>query len=72
MFNQKIPFLSVAADLGSRTEVAKGESKVSGAYIVEDAEGEHKHVYRRLVFLANQNVVQSEAKMKTGEHSINY
>lgn len=57
----------MAADLGHRREVAKGESKISGAYIVEEAEGEHKHLYRRLVFLTNQNVVQSEAKMKTSK-----
>ncbi|XP_075214630.1 eEF1A lysine and N-terminal methyltransferase homolog isoform X2 [Lycorma delicatula] len=60
---QKIPFLSVGPDLGNRQEVVRGTSDISGEYIVEDAEGDNGTVYRRLIFLDNQNVVQSEARM---------
>lgn len=63
---QKIPFLSVGSDLGNVTEIARGKSEISGEYVVEDAEGENKTVFRRLVFLSKKNVVQSEAKLKTG------
>ena len=39
---------------------------MSGEYIIEDVEGDSGTTYRRLVFLSNQNVVQSEARLKTG------
>ncbi|XP_054285065.1 eEF1A lysine and N-terminal methyltransferase homolog [Macrosteles quadrilineatus] len=60
----KIPFLSVAEDLGNVTEIARGTSDISGDFIIEDAEGGDKQLYRRLVFLVNQSVVQSESKLK--------
>uniref|UniRef100_A0A1B6FY48 Methyltransferase type 11 domain-containing protein n=1 Tax=Cuerna arida TaxID=1464854 RepID=A0A1B6FY48_9HEMI len=63
----KIPFLTVASDLGNVTVIARGESQISGGFIIEDAEGAEKQWYRRLVFLVTQNAVQSEARLKTVE-----
>ena len=34
--------------------------------MVEDVQSDNNETYRRLVFLSNQNVVQSEAKLKRG------
>ncbi|KAG8277682.1 Methyltransferase-like protein 13 [Homalodisca vitripennis] len=65
----KIPFLTVAADLGNVTVIARGQSQISGDFIIEDAEGAEKEWYRRLVFLVSQNTVQSEAKLKTVERN---
>lgn len=44
----------------------RGVSALSGDYVVEDVHQEDGEVCRRLVFLANPNVVQSEAKIRTG------
>ncbi|XP_069175282.1 eEF1A lysine and N-terminal methyltransferase isoform X2 [Procambarus clarkii] len=63
--NTKIPFLSVGEDLGSRKEVTRGQSQYSGDYLVEDVQPPGASKLRRLIFLANQNVVQSEAKLIT-------
>jgi spermidine synthase len=60
----KIPFLSLGSDLGSRTVVFKGTSDVSGEFLVEDVTSDDKKTYRRLIFLNNQSVIQSEALMK--------
>ncbi|KAH9503388.1 eEF1A lysine and N-terminal methyltransferase [Bulinus truncatus] len=59
----QIPFLSIGEDLGRRHPVAQGHSDISGDYLVEDVEINGKQVFRRLVFLTNKNVVQSEARM---------
>lgn len=61
----KVPFLSVGEDLGSRKELTRGHSQYSGDYIVEDVHPPGAAKLRRLIFLANQNVIQSEAKLKT-------
>ncbi|KAK8737067.1 hypothetical protein OTU49_004784 [Cherax quadricarinatus] len=61
--NAKVPFLSVGEDLGSRTEVARGHSDYSGEYLVEDVDLPGAAKVRRLIFLANRNVVQSEARL---------
>lgn len=61
----KVPFLSIGNDIGSRKVCKRGHSKMSGDYIVEEVTGDGNVVYRRLVFLSNQNIVQSEAKLKT-------
>lgn len=61
--NSKVPFLSVGEDLGSRDIRQRGESKFSGAFVVEDVGSSEGIKYRRLIFLNNQNVVQSEAKL---------
>ncbi|KAL1022484.1 hypothetical protein UPYG_G00028340 [Umbra pygmaea] len=61
--NQQIPFLSVGGELGWREVVTRGTSELSGQYSVEDVRGEDGHLYRRLVFLGNEGVVQSESRL---------
>ncbi|XP_047469133.1 eEF1A lysine and N-terminal methyltransferase-like [Penaeus chinensis] len=59
----KVPFLSVGEDLGHREERIRGHSQFSGDYVVEDVHPPEASKLRRLIFLANQNVIQSEAKL---------
>lgn len=50
----------------SRVEVARGELPLCGAYSVEeedDGEGPTGSVLRRLVFLRNQHVIQTEVRI---------
>ncbi|XP_053549203.1 eEF1A lysine and N-terminal methyltransferase [Bombina bombina] len=61
--NQQIPFLTAGGDIGNRTVQHRGTSQLSGEYVVEDIEGDDSNYFRRLVFLDNQNVIQSEAKL---------
>uniref|UniRef100_A0A8C2XRC9 eEF1A lysine and N-terminal methyltransferase n=1 Tax=Cyclopterus lumpus TaxID=8103 RepID=A0A8C2XRC9_CYCLU len=49
--NQQVPFLSVGGDLGC------------GEYCVENVKGEDGELYRRLVFLSNAALVQSESRL---------
>ncbi|CAK1603562.1 unnamed protein product [Parnassius mnemosyne] len=63
-FSGQIPFLSLGSDVGKRVKVYEGSSKVSGDFVVEDVDVEGS-THRRLVFLDNQFLVQSEAKLKT-------
>lgn len=60
----KIPFLSLGSDVGDRKIVHKGSSELSGDFVVEDVTTDDRKTYRRLVFLNNQSVIQSEALMK--------
>ena len=69
----QVPFLSLGAgggdgSVGERAERCRGRSQFSGEYVVEDVEvgGE---LYRRLVFMNNPNITQSEARLKTGKSS---
>ncbi|XP_023235976.1 methyltransferase-like protein 13 [Centruroides sculpturatus] len=61
--NVKVPFMSVGPDIGHRTICYNGKSELSGEYIIEDVQGEGKQTFRRLVFLQNQYVIQSEARL---------
>ncbi|KAJ7986566.1 hypothetical protein DPEC_G00341200 [Dallia pectoralis] len=61
--NQQIPFLSVGGELGWREVVSRGTSDLSGKYSVEDVRGEDGQLYRRLVFLGNEGLVQSESRL---------
>ncbi|CAB1414871.1 unnamed protein product [Pleuronectes platessa] len=61
--NQQVPFLSVGGDLGWREEVSRGVSELSGEYCVENVKGEDGELYRRLVFLSNSALVQSESRL---------
>ncbi|XP_007550641.1 eEF1A lysine and N-terminal methyltransferase [Poecilia formosa] len=61
--NQQVPFLSVGGDLGWREEVSRGVSQLSGEYCVENVRGEDGELYRRLVFLSNISLVQSESRL---------
>ncbi|XP_062437732.1 eEF1A lysine and N-terminal methyltransferase isoform X2 [Rhea pennata] len=60
---QQVPFLSVGGDIGVRTVQHRDTSPLSGEYVVEDVKGDDKYYFRRLVFLSNRNVVQSEARL---------
>lgn len=61
----KIPFLSLDSDVGSRKNVFKGTSEMSGEFVVEDVTSDDRKTFRRLIFLNNQSVIQSEALMRT-------
>ncbi|XP_071343099.1 eEF1A lysine and N-terminal methyltransferase [Trachinotus anak] len=61
--NHQVPFLSVGGDLGWREEVSRGVSELSGEYCVENVRGEDGELYRRLVFLSNAALVQSESHL---------
>ncbi|GFG39691.1 hypothetical protein Cfor_05238 [Coptotermes formosanus] len=60
----QIPFLSVGSDVGRREICYRGHSEMSGDFIVEEVEGDGGQLCRRLIFLNNQGVVQSEARLK--------
>ncbi|KAG5850025.1 hypothetical protein ANANG_G00077890 [Anguilla anguilla] len=62
--NQQVPFLSVGGELGWREVVSRGVSALSGGYSVEDVRGEDGQLYRRLVFLDNAGLVQSESRLR--------
>ncbi|RLN26968.1 hypothetical protein BBJ28_00010980 [Nothophytophthora sp. Chile5] len=60
--DEQIPYLTVEEGLGARNVVHQGTSSLSGAFFVEEVlEGGDK--LRRLVFLSNTNVIQSEVKL---------
>lgn len=66
--NQRIPFLSLGSDVGKRETIFQGKSNLSGDYIVEEITGQDQKIFRRLIFLSNQFVIQSEALIKVGEY----
>ncbi|KAL8562381.1 hypothetical protein ACOMHN_066095 [Nucella lapillus] len=59
----QVPFLSIGKDIGHRQVRHRGHSDLSGDYIIEDAEGDGGQRLRRLLFLTNQNLVQSEVRL---------
>lgn len=61
----KVPFLSLGEDIGKRQICSRGFSDLSGDYIIEDIEGDGGTLYRRLYFLSNPWMIQSEARLKT-------
>ncbi len=64
--DQQVPFLSVGGgELGARSEKCRGKSQFSGEFVVEDVDVDGQ-IFRRLVFLSNTALVQSEAKISTG------
>ncbi|XP_060803281.1 eEF1A lysine and N-terminal methyltransferase homolog [Amyelois transitella] len=66
-FVGQIPFVSLGNELGRRVKVHEGTSALSGNFVVEDVDVEGE-IYRRLVFLENQFLVQSEARLKPVTH----
>uniref|UniRef100_UPI00358E242F eEF1A lysine and N-terminal methyltransferase-like isoform X2 n=1 Tax=Myxine glutinosa TaxID=7769 RepID=UPI00358E242F len=64
----KIPFLSVGVGVGWREVRFRGRSDLSGEFLVEDVGSTPEdmarpcHIYRRLVFLGSQNLLQSETR----------
>lgn len=65
-----IPFLSLGSDVGVRTVCYEGKSDISGPFVIEEVEKDG-HEFRRLVFLNNPYVIQSEARLKEGINSYN-
>lgn len=63
-FVGQIPFLSIGTDVGSRVKVYEGTSKTTGDFVVEDVDVDGE-TSRKLIFLDNQFLVQSEARIKT-------
>jgi len=61
----QVPFLSIGEDLGNRVVLHEGSSALSGDYVVEDIDGDSGQKFRRLIFLNNKNVIQSEARLVT-------
>jgi len=66
--NTDIPFLSLGCHVGMRITCYEGKSDISGSFVVEDVKNED-HELRRLVFLDNPHVIQSEARLKEGTNS---
>ncbi|XP_007433820.1 methyltransferase-like protein 13 isoform X1 [Python bivittatus] len=62
---QQVPFLSVDGDIGIRTIQHHDTSPFSGEYVIEDVKGDDACYFRRLIFLSNRNVVQSEARLSS-------
>ncbi|XP_042318478.1 eEF1A lysine and N-terminal methyltransferase [Sceloporus undulatus] len=62
---QQVPFLSVGGDIGIRTIRHRATSPWSGEYVIEDVKGDDARYFRRLIFLSNRNVVQSEARLSS-------
>jgi len=61
----QVPFLSAGREeVGDRVERCRGQSTMSGQYVVEDVCVGEDHV-RRLIFLARPHLTQSEAILKT-------
>uniref|UniRef100_A0A8D0HG40 eEF1A lysine and N-terminal methyltransferase n=1 Tax=Sphenodon punctatus TaxID=8508 RepID=A0A8D0HG40_SPHPU len=60
---QQVPFLSVGGDIGVRAIQHHSTSALSGEYVIEDVKGDDACYFRRLVFLSNRNVIQSEARL---------
>ncbi|CRK99147.1 CLUMA_CG012476, isoform A [Clunio marinus] len=62
--SSKIPFLSLGSDVGTRKIICRGRSGLSGEFVVEDVTLDTGKTFRRLIFLSNQNVIQSEAMLR--------
>jgi len=60
-----IPFLSLGSDVGVRNICYEGKSDISGSFVIEEVKKDD-HKFRRLVFLNNPYVIQSEARLKDG------
>ena len=58
-----IPFLSLGSDVGVRVTCYEGKSDLSGPFVVEEIEKDG-YEFRRLVFLNNPYVIQTEARLK--------
>ncbi|TDH67837.1 hypothetical protein CCR75_007980 [Bremia lactucae] len=67
--DENIPYLTVEEGLGSRNIVHQGTSPLSGNFFVEEVQT-HGETTRRLVFLSNTNVIQSEVKLLTRDSAV--
>lgn len=66
--NVKVPFLSIGDDIGERRVRFEGESQFNGKFVVEDVKPGDGAIYRRLIFLSNKHLVQSEVQLKQQPH----
>ncbi|CAD7700713.1 unnamed protein product [Ostreobium quekettii] len=57
---KKIPYMTAVEGIGRKAVRDKVESKLSGRIIVEDVELDDGRYLRRLVFVSNSSVIQSE------------
>lgn len=64
--NSSIPFMAIDG-IGSRNVLAEGETTMSGSYLVEQVKAEEERIVRRLYFMANPFVIQSEVAMLPGD-----
>jgi len=61
----QVPFLTAGAEqVGERIERCRGQSQLSGQYVVEDVNVGNLYV-RRLIFLSRPHLTQSEANLKS-------
>lgn len=61
--------MSLGAQVNQRKEIYRAASESTGDYVIEEVEEENDGkpvILRRLIFLSNPNVIQSEARMKNG------
>lgn len=66
--NHQIPYLSIGRDVGKREIIFKGKCQLAGEFVVEEVtHKDDNKIFRRLVFLSNQFVIQSEALVKVGK-----
>jgi hypothetical protein len=66
-FSGRIPFITTQDGAGCRNAVAEGRLSYGDEYIVEEAEIEGR-VVRRLVFMTNSSVIQTEVRLiKAGD-----
>lgn len=59
----QVPILSLGDDVGKREIKCSAKSNLSGDYVIEDVLSNDDAVFRRLIFLNNPYLVQSEAKL---------
>ena len=59
----QIPVLSTAEDAGHRDICYTGNTSFSGDFVVEDYKTSSGYWHRRLIFLSDRNIVQSEARL---------
>ena len=62
-----MPYLSLGDEISVTTVIHKGHSDFSGDFVVEDVDIEGTW-YRRLVFMNNQRLVQSETRLIRGKY----
>ena len=61
--NYQIPFMAVDDGIGQRNVIARGETTTTGPYIIEEVLLSDQEFVRRLYFMRNPNVIQTEVYM---------
>lgn len=61
-----IPFMAIDG-IGCRNVLVEGETTMSGAYLVEQVKAEEERIVRRLYFMDNPFVIQSEVAMRSSD-----